>query len=270
VGYGFWLDAPPWFSVYGSYSYLNSEVFVRLVPLSSMLLLLAACSSQKPAPATSPDPARNPPQVRVQRETVTVRDPELEKRVARLELRALEKETQVEELQTRLDDTRDEVVRTMAKLETLASRAEAASAMAEADVALQTFRSTPGAQRLPEASQVASLVQQSTAEFNKRNYGGALYLANQAKTLATTARGRALSGSSGGTRPGETMFAVPIRLKVASRGNVREGPGTNFDVVFAVEAGTALTAYSYTEDWVRVTDDSGKSGWIFRSLVARP
>lgn len=251
------------------HTYLNSEVFVRLAPLCSTLILLAACSSPKAAPSTSPEPARNPP-VRVQRETVTVRDPELEKRVARLELRALEKETQVEELQTRLDDTRDEVVRTMAKLETLASRAEAASAMAEADVALQTFRSTQGAQRLPESAQVSSLVQQSTAEFNKRNYGGALYLANQAKTLATTARARALSGSSGGTRPGETMFAVPIRLKVTSRGNVREGPGTNFGVVFAVDAGAALTAYSYTEDWVRVTDDSGKSGWIFRSLVGRP
>jgi uncharacterized coiled-coil protein SlyX len=239
--------------------------------LSSAVCCVAACSSSKPAPATAPgpDPSAARPATRVVRETLTVRDPELERRVSRLELRVIEKEAQVDELQTRLEDARDEVVRTMAKLETLASRAEAASAMAEADVALQSLRSNPATQRMPEATQVSKFVQQSTAEFNKKNYGGALYLAAQAKAMATAARTRASSGS-GGARPGETPFALPIRLKVASRGNVREGPATTFAVAFAVEPGSALTAFSYTDDWVRVTDDSGRSGWIFRSLVARP
>jgi len=192
----------------------------------------------------------------------------LDRRVAHLELRAIEKETQVEELQTRLDDTRDEVVRTMAKLQTLASRAEAASAMAEADVALQSLKA--GGQQIPEMNQVSKLVQQSNEEFNKQNFGGALYLANQAKSIAGTGRARAAAASRSASRPGETQFAVPIRLKVTSRGNVREGPGTSFPVVFAVEGGNALTGYSYTEDWVRVSDDQGRSGWIFRSLIGRP
>lgn len=203
------------------------------------------------------------------RETLTVRDPELERRVSRLELRVLEKETQVEELQTKLEDTRDEVVKTMAKLETLASRAEAASALAEADVALQTLRGNAATQKLAETAQASRLVQQSTAEFNKKNYGGALYLATQAKALAVVGRARS-TAASGGLRPGETAFSVPIRLKVTSRGNVREGPGTSFGIAFAAEPGNALTAFSYAEDWVRVTDDSGRSGWIFRSLIGRP
>ena len=181
----------------------------------------------------------------------------------------MEKEAQVAELQTRLEDARDEVVRTMAKLQTLASRAEAASAMAEADVALQSLRNAEGARQLPELAQVTKFVQQSTAEFNKQNYGGALYLADQAKTTASTARARLSSGARS-LRQGETQFAVPVRLKVASRGNVREGPGTSFAVVFAVEAGGGLTGFSYTDEWVRVTDDAGRSGWIFRSLVTRP
>jgi SH3-like domain-containing protein len=71
-------------------------------------------------------------------------------------------------------------------------------------------------------------------------------------------------------RQGETAFALPIRLKVVNRGNVREGPGTNFAVVFAVEAGSALTGYSYADEWVRVSDDGGRGGWIFRGLVGRP
>jgi uncharacterized coiled-coil protein SlyX len=244
---------------------------VRSAVLLSVAVIVG-CSSAKPAPATSSAPgpaATTTPQTRVVRETVTVRDPELERRLARLELRVIERETQIEELQTRLGDARDEVVRTMAKLETLASRAEAASAIAEADVALQTLRAAEGSRQLPELAQATQFQQQSTAEFNKRNYGGALYLSNQAKAAAVAGRGR-LTASRGALRPGETPFALPIRLKVTSRGNVREGPGTNFPVAFAVEPGTALSGFSSTDEWVRVSDDAGRSGWIFRPLVGRP
>jgi TolA-binding protein len=242
---------------------------LRSLLLFVVSVAVAACAS-KPAPAPDQSPAPRPPtSTRTVRETVTVKDPELERRLSRAELRVMEKEAQVTELQTRLEDARDEVVRTMAKLQTLASRAEAASAMAEADVALQSLRNAEGARQLPELAQVTKFVQQSTAEFNKQNYGGALYLADQAKTTVTAARAR-LSGGAKNLRQGETQFAVPVRLKVANRGNVREGPGTSFPVVFAVEAGTGLTGFSYTDEWVRVTDDTGRSGWIFRSLVTRP
>jgi hypothetical protein len=246
---------------------------VSRAPFLIAAALLAACSSAKPesvpAPASSSGPAQVP-QTRVVRETVTVRDPDLERRLSRVELRLMERETQVEELQTRLDDARDEVVRTMAKLQTLASRAEAASAMAEADVALQTLRSSEGSRQLQEMAQATRFVQQSTAEFSKQNYGGALYLANQAKTAAVAGRSRLAGGNRGAARPGETPFALPVRLRVASRGNVREGPGTNFPVAFPVESGGQLTGFSYTDDWIRVSDDGGRSGWIFRTLIARP
>jgi uncharacterized coiled-coil protein SlyX len=245
---------------------------VRSAFLSTIVVLLCGCSTAKPVtePAPGAPPARRTPQVRVVSETVTVRDPELERRLARMELRVLERETQVEELQTRLDDARDEVVRTMAKLQTLASRAEAASAIAEADVALQTLRSSEGSRQLQEMTQATRFVQQSTAEFNKQNYGGALYLANQAKAVSVAGQARLSGGNRGATRPGETPFALPVRLKIASRGNVREGPGTSFPVVFAVETGTQLTGFSYTDEWVRVSDDAGRTGWVFRSLIARP
>lgn len=235
----------------------------RLLLLAA-ILLSAACSSTKPDPG--PAPQSRP---RVLRETA--RDPELERRLARLELRVIEKETQVEELQSRLDDTRDEVVRTMAKLQTLDSRAEAASTMAETDVALQALRSSAGAQQIPETGQASRLMQQSTTEFDKQNFGGALYLANQAKAIAAAGRARLAGGNRAGTsRPGETPFALPIRVKADSRGNVREGPGTNFAVAFAVDPGSTLTAYSYSDEWVRISDDSGRSGWIIRTLLTRP
>jgi len=221
----------------------------------------AACTQSKPAP---------PPTTKVVRETVTVnvKDGEAEKRAARFELQLLAKDAQIEDLQNRLEDTRAEVVRAMAKLQSVASRAQAASAMAEAEVVLQTLRS--GDDAPPEAAQVSRLVKQSATEFDKQNYGGALYLANQAKTVASSYRGR-LGVNREEARPGETLFAVPIKLKTTSKGNVREGPGTNFNISFSADANSSITAYSYAEEWIRVSDDSsGKSGWIHRTLVSRP
>jgi uncharacterized protein YgiM (DUF1202 family) len=121
----------------------------------------------------------------------------------------------------------------------------------------------------PEAAQITRLVRQSATEFDKQNYGGALYLANQAKTVTSSYRGR-LGVNKEGARPGETLFAVPIKLKTTSRGNVREGPGTNFAVSFLADAGSLLTAFSYTDEWIRISDDSGRTGWIHQTLVARP
>ena len=201
-------------------------------------------------------------------DTVTVRDPEVDKRLARVELLLLARDAQIEDLQTKLEDTRAEVVRAMAKLQTVASRAQAASAMAEAEVSLQSMKSG-AADEPPEAAQATKLVRQSATEFNKQNYAGALYLANQAKTLASSYRGRLSLGSHEGMRPGEIPFAVPIKLKMTTRGNIREGPGTNFAIAFAAEPESLLTGYSYTDEWIRVTDETGRTGWIFRNLVGR-
>jgi hypothetical protein len=247
-------------------------VYSRIFLLAALAALTTGCPKQPTNTGTTPKKTttRGPRIKPATVETVTVKDPELERRVARLELRLMEKEAQVEDLQTRLEDTRAEVVRTMSKLQTMASRAEAASGMAEAEVAYQSLRAS-GAQQAPEYVQVSRLVRQSSAEFDKQNFGGALYLANQAKATATMYRAR-MSGTTQGeaTRTGETAFAVPIKLKVASRGNVREGPGTTFSVAFAVEAGEMLTGQAYDDEWIRVTDDSGRSGYIFRNLVTKP
>ena len=228
--------------------------------------LAGACAHPEPATLL---PARDSVIVRSVPETVTVRDPQLEQRVARLELRLLERDAQIEELQARLDEARREVVRAMAKLQTLASRAEAASAMAETEIALQSFKTAAGQQAAPEIGQATQLLQLSTAEFNKQNYGGALYLANQAKSVAGTSRERVASDVRGSLRAGEVLFALPLRLATVSRSNVREGPGANFAVLFTLEAGAPLIGYSYADQWVRVGDQAGRSGWVFQSLVGR-
>src|SRR4051812_36311314 len=134
-----------------------------------------------PAPATASRRA-----VRVQAAVKAEQD----RRISRLELALLEKTAQVEELQGQLDEAREEVVRAMAKLQTLASRAEAASGMAEAEVALQPLKARSAQQTAPEATQAARLLREASTEFGQENYGGAPFLATQAKSLAAAGTGR--------------------------------------------------------------------------------
>ena len=232
------------------------------------LVALTACSGlQKPEEAAPPPPveqpvAEPPPEAPV----AVARDTELEQQLARSELRLLEKEAQIEDLQTQLDDARQEVVRAMAKLQSLATRAEAASGIAEAEIALQSLQAAPGA---PAIAEVQQLMQQSTAEFDKKNYGGALYLANQAKSAAATARGQLASADRGSLRPGEVPFALPLELQTTTRANVRDGPGETFKVLYTLPAGAPVMGQSFAEQWVRVTDDAGRRGWVYRSLISR-
>ncbi len=233
-------------------------------------LLGAACRPHHPA---------NPPPVRVPRDTarvtqrppVMVRDTALEQRAARLELKVLEQEAQVDELKNRLDDARREVVRAMAKLQSLATRAEAASGMAEAEIALAALRSANGnnSPSSPEYGQGSQLLQLATAEFDQQNYAGALYLATEAKNAAAAGQGRVASDDRASTRKGEVPFALPLRLQTTGRANVREGPGAGFRVLFTLETGAPLVAYSYVDQWVRIRDDGDRPGWIHQTLIDR-
>lgn len=233
-------------------------------PLCSGLLvavaLLAGCAWFRVPEPEEP----SAPRVRV------VRDPQLMRRVAELELQALEKHALIEDLQARLDEAHREVVRAMAKLQTLASRAEAASAIAEAEIALQALRDSVGLEKSPELAQGRQLLQLSSQEFNQQNYGGAIYLANQAKGFVRAGWARLAEGRLGSLRPDEVLFAVPIGLRSAALGNVRTGPGLNYRVAFTVQPGEPLTGHSHLGEWVRVSDENGRSGWMHRTLVGRP
>lgn len=236
------------------------------------VLLAAACRHPH---AGNPTPARSTrDSARVSRQPVVVRDTVTEQRAARLELKVLEQEAQVAELQTRLDDARREVVRAMAKLQSLATRAEAASGMAEAEIALQALRSANSNNTQsppPEYTQGTQLLQLATTEFDQQNYAGALYLANEAKKAAAAGQGRVASDdrSGGSARKGEVPFALPLRLQTTGRANVREGPGSGYKVLFTLESGVPIVAYSYVEQWVRIRDDSDRSGWIHQTLIDR-
>lgn len=239
----------------------------RTLSIITVLALSACAAPQPPAPSTPrPAPPPAPAAAPVAEPKVQfVRDPELEQRAARLELQLLERDAMIESLSAQLDEALQEVVRTMGKLQSVATRAEAASAMAEADVALQSI--TSSGRDSPEVKQASRLMQRSADEFKRKNFGGALYLANQAKA-ATRTQSRT-GGKLSNIRPGETPFSVPVKLRVSGRANVRSGPGTNFPVSFTIDPNGTLSGLSHLGEWIRVANDAGNEGWISRSLIVR-
>ena len=239
----------------------NNRAFSFLwAPLA---LCTGACGGLGTAPTTSSPPVTSPPAAAVQSaESRASNNGTLEARIDELELRLLEAHAQQLEVQARLDDARREVVRAMAKLQSQATRAEAASGMAEAEIALQAL---PPTAATPTAAEAARLMKEATAEFDEQNYGGALYLANEAKNAAAAARSQIAEQVS--ARPSERSFAVPLPLQTTSSANVREGPGVSFAVLFVLPNGAPLTGNSAAQQWLRVTDDSGRPGWISRTLI---
>ena len=124
--------------------------------------------------AAAPAPAPNPD---ADRETIARLRSQLREHNAQI----VDLQGQNADLQRRLTEAISEAVRAMARLRSLATRAEAASAMAEAEVTLQQVKQRTGRTDLPEADR---LLRSASVEFEAENYGGAVYLATQAKRVA--------------------------------------------------------------------------------------
>jgi hypothetical protein len=244
---------------------VSPEARIRFILIGAVAVLGGCGGGTQPsqAPEPVPDPVSAPVAARAETVTVVRADPAMERELAQAQLRLLEQDALIENLQQMLDEAQREVVRSLAKLQTSATRAEAASAMAEAELAVQSLRRAAG--QAGDLRRAERLMGESSAEFNKTNYGGALYLANQVKNVTSQ---RAPAGGEQ-LRQGETAFAVPVALETGSRANVRDGPGTNFRILFTLESGATLTGRSHVAGWIRVTDDQGRTGWISQGLVVR-
>lgn len=68
--------------------------------------------------------------------------------------------------------------------------------------------------------------------------------------------------------PTPTVEAKPV-AEALDAINVRGGPGTNYNVVGALQSGesAAVTAKNQTGDWWEVLLSSGQTGWVFGQLV---
>jgi SH3 domain-containing protein len=240
-------------------------------PLVLLAVAVAACAAKQPppaapAPAPAPVVAVAPAPAPAVPETVVVRDPDLQRELVRLRMALLERSAQLAETDRRLDEATTEAVRAMARSRSLATRAEAASAIAEAEVTLQQLRGGAGSQQPAEARRAEEALHSASSAFDAENYGGAVYLATEAKRAATAGRGR-LAENEATVGASERAFTVPVPLVTTSRANLRSAPGGGADLVATVPAGTSLTAYAWAQDWIRVTTADGRGAWVYQALV---
>jgi len=254
------------------------------LPILIAALVLSAPSCFKHAekkPAVAPDSAKTqapkcPDAERqaaeITRQRQTVRG--LEDQNGQANLQLLEREAVIMQLESRLlaqqramDEAVQEVVRLKAKHRSLETRAEAAAEIAEAEIALKAFHEQETIGPRPELAKAEGLVKRAAEEFGKQNFGGALYLVEQAKNQIK------LGSLEPGDIPvtdsleGEKPFAVPIPLTVITKSNLREGPGQDFKVLAVLEQGTTIKGLSSKGLWVRVESREGLSGWLKLNLV---
>ena len=198
----------------------------------------------------------------------TTTNQELEGKLARLQLSLIEKDAQGKELNKKIEEAILEVVRTKAKLRSVESKAETASTLAEGEIALKALKSNGvGLAKDTDVLQAEELLKASALELKKENYGGALYLATQAKILMKQSQERSKSLEKTTMMAGEAPFAIPLPLRVISPSKVREGPGLDFSVLFTLPEDAAIVGYSYKSLWVRVRTEDNRGGWVYYSLV---
>jgi hypothetical protein len=167
-----------------------------------------------------------------------------------------------------LDGAIQEVVRAKAKLASLESKAEAASNMAEAEIALRNLKVELGAgEKDPDVIKAKQLMKMSALEFNKENYGGALYLTSQAMSHIKAGQIRMRPLEKIPVIKGEILFAEPLSLRVLKTSNLREAPDLKSKVLTTLGKGAPVVGYSYKGEWVRVHSEQGIHGWIFQTLV---
>ena len=169
-----------------------------------------------------------------------------------------------------LDEAVQEVVRAKAKLRTIESRAEAASTMAEAEIAVKAMKESLAADAGAHGENLGraeELLKMSTREFKNENYGGALYLAGQARSHINTIELNRMQGEGWAAQPGEVPFSQPLPLKILKRSNFRRKPDLEGKIIKVLASGTLIVGFAHKENWLRVRTEDGHSGWIHQSLA---
>lgn len=202
---------------------------------------------------------------------------ELESKMADQDIQLLQKEATINELnrrvdqqQKQLDDAITEVVRAKAKLRSIESRAETASTIAEAEIAVKSMRgriADNDPEGMADFNKAEQLLTLSTREFKAENYGGALYLAVQAKNQVHDGDRRLQARDERAPVAGEVAFEQPLLLKLTRNTNLREGPELTHKVLATLKAGAAIIGYSYKASWIRVNTEDGMTGWVHQTLV---
>lgn len=167
----------------------------------------------------------------------------------------------VEESRVSADDAIAEVVRTQARLQGNVSQADAASNIAEAEIIFAGFANNPS----PMLAKIQDQLEAASVQFDAENYGGAMYLSNQAKRSLSAVKEQTATLSPVAN---EESFGELVEMWLVSDSNLRQGPGLDHSVITVLDEGTKVLAYSFSGAWVRVQVDDIIEGWVFQPLLS--
>ena len=197
--------------------------------------------------------------------------------IQQMRIALLEKEARNRQLEARLsfqkqtaDEAVIEVVRAKAKLRSIESRAEAASTMAETEIAIKGMKAWASSGTIGSSEHLIkadTLLKMSTDEFKRENYGGALYLAEQAKIQIKAIKDTLEQDKRYEKSSDEVVFLPPLQLKLVKRSNLRDTSDITSKIRRILDKGTLIVGYSHKDEWIRVNTAAGESGWIHQSLV---
>jgi uncharacterized protein YgiM (DUF1202 family) len=164
-----------------------------------------------------------------------------------------------------LQETSSQAAHAQIKLRRLATRPAAASTIAEAEIAMESLKSSPvsDAERLLQ-TQGQRLLAAAAASYAEDNYAAAMDYAAQAREfIDMVSNGRMRKAS-------DQLFVslqTPIPLRAAVNSNLRQKPGLKAAVLGILKKDSPMTAEGYQGDWLQVQTADGRSGWVLNTLV---
>jgi hypothetical protein len=228
------------------------------------LLAMTACTSVPEVRTAQPAPEVPDRQVEDERDRM----------VAQLQLKLLARDaanarlhSELDEVRQRLDDAVLEIVRSKTKLGSQGSRAEAATALSESELLLKSLRRERGVSA-GEIAATEKMLGLANKEFLDGNFGGAFYLASNARTnlglVASRVKGAAPAAADSSA---EARFALPVKFQFVARANVREAPRTDSRVLRVADKGITAVGVAHRDRWVLVEFPDGLRGWSFHDQL---
>jgi hypothetical protein len=137
------------------------------------------------------------------------------------------------------------------------TKASAVAAVAEVQLLLEKLqRETPAVLDSMTVADVDVKLQTGDEMIKKHNYAAAVYYAKRSMRILNLAE-----------RKKNIHYDGATRIVSASKVNMRDGPGSSFDVIDQLTYGTILVLLDSENDWRRVRAKNGKTGWIHGSLI---
>ncbi len=243
------------------------------------LLGLSMTGCNAPPKEPSPDPEiqvmalerRLNEQHEIERQAWLAEKETQQQEIERLQKLLAEKDAYIRSQQVRqqdqaktLQETSTQAAQAQVKLRRLATRPAAASTIAEAEMFMESLKSSPvtSAEQLLQ-NQAQRLLEAATTAYAEEDYAAAVDFAAQAREFIDMVK----NNRTRKTDQIAISLQTPIPLRAAVDSNLRQKPGLKSAVLGILKKDSTMTAEAYQGDWLQVQTPDGRSGWVMNTLV---